>query len=221
MYARKRRTLDKCERLLVLLLRFAHKSGDHIGRDGAAWRSLPEQRDRTEIFFRRIPPVHALEHRVRSALQREMELRAHGGQRSHGFGKPLVTELWFERAEPDARQTVDSGRHAQHVVQVALAAVEPPARQMDAGEHHLAVALGGESGQLPTDALERTRADRSARIGDGAVGAEIAAAVLNLERGARAAVRHRRQLLKRARGFEVMDFVDRAPAGGRRPPIGR
>ena len=70
-------------------------------------------------------------------------------------------------------------------------------RDLDAGQHQLPVALGGQMRRLTRHFIQRQAADAAARIRDDAVGAEIVAAVLNLQHRARAAVgRARRQRLK-------------------------
>ena len=65
-------------------------------------------------------------------------------------------------------------------------AVGAPAGHVDAGQHHLAIALGGQALDLGHDLAGGGRARIPASIGDDAEGAAVVAAVLHFDIGPRA-----------------------------------
>src|SRR6185295_20029104 len=93
-------------------------------------------------------------------------------------GEPQPFELWHMLEDlPDQLAEL---RHARQVRAVA--------RDVDAGEHHLAIAIGHEPAHLLDHLAHGHRARIAAAIRDDAERAAVVAAVLHLHEGARSAL---------------------------------
>ena len=114
-----------------------------------------------------------------------MEMIADLPRGGDGAAELLRDDGGLERSEAQtqARRGLGGGDDGVRKVRLPLE-VLPVGRDLDPGEDELAVALGIEGRALRRDLPKRKGADAAARVGDDAVGAEIVAAVLNLEHGA-------------------------------------
>ena len=137
----------------------------------------------------RMAPLHALEDQVVAMLQREMQMRHQPRLfwRAHRAGPASASTESIE----EMRSRSSSGtclRICSHQLAEPRRArqVRAIARDVDAGEHHLAVAVLGEAAHLRDHLAHRHRARISAAIRDDAEGAAMIAAVLHLHERARA-----------------------------------
>ena len=118
-----------------------------------------------------------------------MEVRAdlpgHGG----AAAEVLRDDCRLQRAEAQAHLRRSSRDRLYGVGQCQLARQIPAVgRDLDAGQHQLPVALGGQMRRLMRHFIQRQAADAAARIRDDAVSAEIIAPILDLQHRARAAI---------------------------------
>ena len=165
------------------LLRLAGEADDQVRRDGAAGEPLLQQADALQIARRVIVAVHAAQHAVAAALQAQVELRAEILARGKAAAEVLVHHARLERAEAHAQLRHGPADGFDQIgKRAAVLEIAAPRCDLDAREHDLAVAL--ERARLLHGLRQRKRAHRPAGVGDDAVGAEVAAAVLNLEHGA-------------------------------------
>ena len=117
-----------------------------------------------------------------------MEMIADLPRRRDGAAEFLRHDRGLQRPEAKAHPGGGRCRRGDGVREAGLSVqIEAVGRDLDAGEDELAIALGIERSSLRRDLLQGQRADAAARIGDDAVGAEIVAAVLDLEHGPGAA----------------------------------
>ena len=198
MHGRKADLLQKrhCGRLICL--RLAGEARDHVRRERTAREIPPQPLDAGEKLCSIIFAVHARERAVASALQREMEMPADLPGRGGAAAEVLRDDRRLDRAEAQTHLRRGGGDRLHGVGQRQLTRQIPAVgRDLDAGQHQLPIALGGQMRRLTRHFLQRQTADAAARIRDDTVGAEIIAAVLDLQHRARAAVgRARRQRLK-------------------------
>ena len=146
-----------------------------------------------------------------------MKLRAEileAGQRAAEF---LVDRARLQRAEADAHLRHGGAERREKLPQAATIVPFPaPRGDLDAVDHDLAIALGGELPRLLHRAFQRQRAHAPACIRDDAVGAEIVAAVLNLQKRARPLGKAAcGKLLKAARKPRVLHMLPVLPVARR------
>ena len=93
----------------------------------------------------------------------------------------------LQRAEAYAHVGRGGSNGLDNVGKAGLAGqIDPVGRDLNAGQHDLAVALGVDARGLRRGGVQRQAAQAASGVGDDAVGAEIDAAVLNLQHGASA-----------------------------------
>ena len=159
-----------------VLLRLAGEAGDDVGGDGGAREIRAREGDAGEELLARVVAVHAAQDGVRPALQREVEVGREVAHLLCRFEQPLGDDARLERAEADARGRILDGEQQ-------VGEISPPVvirRDVDAGDDDL---FCGRGQDLRRGALERARAGAAAQIRDDAVGAEVVAAVLDLDEG--------------------------------------
>ena len=165
------------------LLRLAGEADDQVRRDGAAGEPFLQHADALQIARRVIVAVHAAQHAVAAALQAQVELRAEIRARGKAAAEVLVHHARLERAKAHAELRYGPADGFDQIgKRAAVLEIAAPRCDLDAREHDLAVAL--QRARLLHGLRQRQRAHRPAGVGDDAVGAEIAAAVLHLEHGA-------------------------------------
>ena len=111
-----------------------------------------------------------------------MKVRAEVGKRTRPAAEFLRDRPRLQAAQADARR---GDRPAHRLDQVdqgeAVAPLRTPGGDLDTGEDDLAVTRLGQGDGLLPRRLRRFGAQRAAGVGDDAVGAEVAAAVLHLQ----------------------------------------
>ena len=158
-----------------------HDVGGEVGRHAAPPPSGADAVDQAEVAVDIVLAAHAQQDAVGTALQAQVQVRAQAfvaGQ----FDEAVVERIRFERG--DAYPVV-AGQREQLLQQAAEGPVGPPvAADVDAGEHQFAVALVEQAARFIEDVgggpAERPAAYRR----DDAEGAEVVAAVLDLDGGA-------------------------------------
>ena len=139
-----------------------------------------------------------------------MKMAADLTGRCGAAAKILRDDRRLDRAEAQAHLRRGGGHRLNGIGQRECARKIPPVgRDLDAGQYELTVALLGQMRSLPRHFIRRQTADAAARIRDDAVGAEVIAAVLDLEHRARAAIGSAgRQRLKVKAAERVIDAGD-------------
>lgn len=180
--------LEEGQRLCKFFLCLAGEGDDEVRRDGAAGEILPQQADALQIPGRVIPAVHPLEHGVAPGLEGEVELGAEIGKSLESAAQRLVDDAGLQGAEADAGLRNGGQDGLEQVAQgAAVVPFRAPGGDLDAGDDDLPVALLGQGLGLGHGICQGQRAHRAPGEGDDAVGAEVAAAVLDLEHGPGAA----------------------------------
>ena len=159
--------------------RLAREARDDVRRDGGVGEGGAHEGDAGQELLPRVMAVHPFEHRVRPALQREVEVGRKTAHLCGGVQQAGGDNSRLERAEADARGRVLDGE--QKVGEIPRPV--PIGRDVDAGDDDL---LRGGGEDLRRRAPEGAGAGAAAQIGDDAVGTEVVAAVLDLDEGARA-----------------------------------
>ncbi|MPN00510.1 hypothetical protein SDC9_147705 [bioreactor metagenome] len=110
----------------------------------------------------------------------------------------FVDKQRLKRTEPYAADSLRLARAGDRVQQgnATFGEIPPVAREMDSREHDLAIPFVCQHRHLGGDFVQRAGAQRPAREGDNAIGAEVDAAVLNLERRAGTRIAHGGERLK-------------------------
>ena len=167
------------------LFRLAREADDDIGGhietgDGAARRS-----DQTAEVRRPAAPGHALQDRIGTALQGQVQVRHHARvcKQAEEF-IAQVPRLHRAQTQPG---DVRLRQHGGNEFMQAAAGVRAVAAHVHAGQHGLLYALRMQAVDLVNDIGHRAAVFLAARDSDDAEGAAVAAAVLHLDEGAVAA----------------------------------
>ena len=175
---------DEGQRLGELFLRLLRKAGDHISGDGRMLKILIQKRHGLCEAGRIILSVHALQRGVTAALHGQMELGAQVRQGGGTAAEVLRNGPGLQAAQPDT-DAGGGGTDGLHQVDEGLAGFQvfAPGGNLNTCQNDLPVAVGGQARRLLRRLIQGERADRTAGVGDDAVGAEIDAAVLHLQHG--------------------------------------
>ena len=135
-----------------------------------------------------VAALHPLQDHVVAGLQRQVQVRHQPRLAGDRLDEPRVGLDRVDRGEPQPRQ-VRARRRGSPATRspsrgVALE-VGAPARQVDAGQHHLVEAAVDQPADLLDHRGDRHAARVAAAVGDDAEGAAVVAAVLHLHVGAR------------------------------------
>ena len=200
MNGRERAPLEERQRLLKLVLGLARKADNQIGRNRAVRKRTSQPLDTPVKFLARVVAVHAPENGIAAALHRQMKMPCEIGKAGKPFTKRIVHRPRVEGAEPELHVRLRGQQLLQQLGERHLRLeVLAVGRDLDAGQHDLVHARVSQPRRLLERLLDRQRAHPPSRIRNDAVGAEVVAAVLDLEQRARAAVRDTgRQSLKAA-----------------------
>ena len=175
----------KGQGFLQLRLRFAGEAHDEIRGHGAAGEPLAKQPDALQIPGCVVFPAHPLQNGIAAALQAQMKLGTEIVKGRQPPAEVLIHDPWLQRAEADAH---GSGGGTDGLRQIGKAAavlqVPAPGGDLDTRHHYLPVTGLRQCPGLGNGPVEGLGAHGAAGIGDDAVGAEIVAAVLNLQHGA-------------------------------------
>ena len=177
MHLRKAHALDKRETLLKVALRLGRKAANEVGRDRRVRERLADERDLRSVLRGCIVAVHAFEHRVAAALERQVELRTKPIEPFERAEQLFVDDADLERTQSDADVDVfergdEFGKRRTDVLAVR--------RQVDARQHDLAAARGDRLAL--GDAIGKgARAAAAAQVRNEAIRTEVVAAVLNLD----------------------------------------
>ena len=138
----------------------------------------------------RMPPLHPLEDEVVACLQRKMQMRHDPLFRGDEFDEAGIDLDAVERgqAQPFERAHLPEDGANQGAERRGAGKIGAVAREIDARQHHFAIAVGDEAANLGHDIAHRQRPGIAAAIGDDAEAAAMIAAVLNLHIGPRAAL---------------------------------
>ena len=168
-----RHLADERQAVGVLLLGLAREPDHHVGGDRDLRHRRPHPLDQRAEVGRAVATHHPPQHRVRAALERQVEVATHPGL------LPQVQEavrpvLRLDRRDPDARRSASrpAARAASSVSVGPLPCAHPPRlaipvravrADLDPAQHDLAVAQAVEQLDLVHDGLDRAAALRPAR----------------------------------------------------------
>ena len=173
---------DELARARKRIVGLGREARDDIGAEhhiGAQPPHLARERDRVGA---QMPALHALQDQVVAMLQRKMQVRH---QPRLVRDRVEQVRVGFDRVDRRDAQP----RELRHVLENLLHQLAEPrragqaravARDVDAGQHHLAVAALDEAAHLRDDLAHRHRARVPAPERDDAEGAAVVAAVLHL-----------------------------------------
>ena len=173
------------------LFSLSGKADDYIGRERRTVIIPAQALRRFQEFFRRIMPVHPLQDGITAALKGKVKMRADFRLRCDGCHKFLIHDAGFQRSEAD---TLNAGHlcdgvkkslkiriSALRIVVGNSAEIRAVASDVDSGHNNFLYALRRQCAHLTEHILRLPAPDSAARIGNDAVGAELIAAVLNLD----------------------------------------
>ena len=125
-------------RLREFRLRFAGEAGHHIGGQRAILKRFAQHGAGVQKFAAGVAPVHAREHRVAAALQREVELMADLRHALDPLDEFRRDDDRLQRAQPHPRDSRHVVRRANRIEQRrAVLRVAAVAGQVDARQHNL------------------------------------------------------------------------------------
>ena len=167
----------------------ARKADDDVGRERGPIKRLPDQPAALDKVPDAPPPLHPPQHRVRAALQADMQMRTDFvgvlGHRGDQFARHLGR---LDTRQPDAeiarqpRDPIDQVGQPQplglRLVPIAIDAVVP---QMNAREDDFPEAVVDQPPHLVEDMLGRTAGHVRTNIGNDAVTAAKQTAVLHFD----------------------------------------
>ena len=172
--------LNKCHRFGKFLFRFAGKRHDHIRRDGAARKELPQKAHAFKITCRVILALHARQRGAASALHGQVEMGSEGGQILDLINKVLGHDGGIQGSQTDAPDVGDLVDLHQQILETETTQISPPCPRLNARQHDLPCASLGEGGDLGDHFVHRLGADGAAGGRDGAVGATVVATLCDL-----------------------------------------
>ena len=200
MHVGKAAAADELQRGGVVLLRLAGEARDKIAGQAAAGEVLAQKlhgavKARGVVFA-----VHVFERPVAAGLKREVEVPAQPVRPGQTAAEVLAYDGRLERAEADAHVRRGGGAGGDNVGKAGAARkIDAVGGDLYPRQHELFEPLGVDARRFARGVLNGEAAQPPAGIGDDAVGAEVHAAVLNLQHGARpAGDRARRQALQLA-----------------------
>src|SRR5512146_1809935 len=167
-----------------------------------------------------MPALHAFEDQIVARLDREMEMRQKP-RLLRDQAPELVVDL--DRIERGEAQALELGHECEQAPAELAEGGLPgkigaEAGQIDAGQHQLAKAGIAERARLADDLADRHRTAVAAAEGNDAEGAAVVAALLRLDKGARAVL----ETVDEMRGgfFERHDVADGDPRRARAVALG-
>ena len=167
-----------------LRLGFPGEAHDHVRGHGAAREGGLQQRHALVVAGRVVFPPHPGQHRVGAGLHGQVEMGTEVFVGGHDPAKGLVNDPGLQGAQPDPHR---GNRGADGVQQLhkgaAIVEIPAPGGDFDAGDHDLPVALRSQLLCLRHGLCQGQTPHRPPGVGDDAVGAEVGAAVLDLQHG--------------------------------------
>ena len=189
VHIRKGALLDKGHGLRLVGLGLPGKAGDQVAGQGAAGEIPAQQRrplvEEGGVIF----AVHGFQGPVAAGLEGQVEVPAELAGGRGAAAEILGDHRGLQGTQADAH-VPRLGRHRlDHVGKAGSARqVHPIGGHLDAGEHQLPVALLPDARRLGGGVGQRQAPQAAPGVGDDAVGAEVDAAVLDLQHGPGAAV---------------------------------
>lgn len=208
VHIRKLHLFAKRHARLERLIALRGIADDDVGGDGGIREAGADERDLFGVLARGVVTVHVFEHSVVAALQREVEVGAKTLYPRRGVQKLFVYDARFQRPEPYAqRSALQRGEKVgKRGADVLAVGGEVYARKHD----FLAGSLGGLD--LSQHAAERTGSAPAPEIRHYAVGTEVVAPVLHLDKVPGAHGESAAEVLILRRGVEIRgdDLVEKA-----------
>ena len=182
-------------------------------------RARPHRLAEGDGVVAQVAALHPLQDQVVAGLQRQVQVRHQPRLAGDRLDQPRVGLDLVDRREPQPRQVRHAGEDRGDEVAEPRRALEvgAPARQVDAGQHHLVEAAVDQPRDLRDHGRRRHAARVAAAVGDDAEGAAVVAAGLHLHIGARPGAEPVDQ--RRRRPALGHDVADRDPR--RRAPASR
>ncbi len=176
--------LDERVGLFEFVVGLAGEPGDDIGAQGGLGKAAGERGRHLQVLGGRVGTAHPAKDRIGSALKRQVEVMCHPVARSvDGVLQGLIHLQRLDRTQPVAVGPSLFDEKSQKIGEGAFPGVAAPLSQVDAGEHDLPVASGGQEAHLLQDFGLGHAARRASSQRDDAVGAMGVASVLYLEEG--------------------------------------
>ena len=174
---------DEVARARERIFGLGRKSRDDVGAEHDVGPQAPHPRGECDRVSARMAPLHALEDEIVAVLEREMQMRHEPRLVGERIEQVLIGLDRIDRRDAQAFELRNVLQDLPHQRPEPRAArqVRPIARDVDTGQHHLAVAVLGELAYLRDHVAHRDRARVPAAIGNDAKGAAVIAAVLNLD----------------------------------------
>mmetsp|Transcript_4774 Transcript_4774/g.10249 ORF Transcript_4774/g.10249 Transcript_4774/m.10249 type:complete len:340 (-) Transcript_4774:1174-2193(-) len=170
--------LHDVQRVQKVPFRLTRETDYHVGCDRRIRQPLSYPIHDAQEFLTGVPPPHRLEYRVRTRLERHVEVLARRARLGHGVHDPEGHVPRVARHESQPLQARDVPDRAQQVTELALGRHVPPVRvNVLSQEGHLPVALRHQLPHLIDDALHRTALLDPSGGGDDAVCAALVAAI--------------------------------------------
>ena len=146
-------------------------------------RSRAHVADERQRIGAQMPALHALEDHIVAGLQRQMQMRHQPAVRRWRRYSASSASIEVDRGDAQPRQIGHVPEDRLHQLAEARRArqVGAIAGDVDAGQHHFAIAVADQPLHLLDHRAHRHRARRPAAIGDDAEGAAMVAAVLHLD----------------------------------------
>ena len=105
--------LDQRQGLLEIRVRFPWEPHDQVGGDRQVGSRGSQSRDESKVVFPAITPPHAIEHAVRAALDRQVDVRTQARKFRVGPDQRFVKKEGVGARVSDPRQTPNLGETAQ------------------------------------------------------------------------------------------------------------
>ena len=184
--------VEKRVGLLKALGRLAATAHHHVDTDEGIGHHRLDAANLVGKELAVVVTVHETQHGVGATLQRYVEVGHERTALGAVVDELVAQQVGLQRADAVAADAVDSIK-GTHQVEEVLAGGLAEVADVDTRQHNLLAALGSRLAGLLHQRLDAGVATEPAGIGNGAVGAEVVAAVLHLQEVARAvATRARR-----------------------------
>jgi hypothetical protein len=167
----------RAQDLAELVLGLVAEAHHEVGRDGDAGHGGAQRAHEAAVGREVVAALHARQHRVRRALQRQVHVLADLGRLRHRRDDVVREVEGVGRGEADALDAVHGGDGAQQVAEahvLVAVRVHRLAEELD-----LLVAGLGHGARLAQDLARRRPALAPARVGHDAERAELVAAALD------------------------------------------
>ena len=166
-----------------LLLRLARKADDDINPDKGIGHGSSNGRDALLELRLRVATPHQGKKFIRSALDRDMEVRLEFGRRSAKGDDFVGQEVWLDRRDAVAFDAFNAIQRPQQIEE-RLARRTAKVTRIDARDDNLLLPSGGNRLGFADQVGNRHVAAAATRIVNRAVGAFVVATVLHLQIGA-------------------------------------